>query len=730
MILNSNGTPISTDPTAFTKGFDRNWIEQLNDPGSGQLSLAASDPWAAAITDDAIVECHLDDLFCFEWVIQRRKHVTIAEGEEEAELAVFTGKGRATVLERAVVYPEGGAGRPQTPDTRQFDYSSIDYDDSSWQFAQTIQIGTAPSGGPWPYRPDGLPDPLAHWVWAPGYVPATTPIGHAYFRKVVTLPTPGGTLPTKRYSIYATGDNAIRVVVDGLEVIGDHTDVMWAQTRQTYVDLDGGQHTIAVEGFNDGGPAGVIFTMYEVTNGGADLGAVVARTDASWKALGYPAEAPGMTPGRIMRILLAEAVARGTFVTTGPSLACVTTDFTDTYDSTGQPWGGTVSLSVPVGDDYLGVLAQLTEVAIDWQFTRNPTTGAPLLRLLGGEGPDSPTVFSKGGDRGPGLAPSGNILGLEHEITTEGMANVLLSRYRGAGVDQVGWREDKEQTSITALGRRERFLSAGPQDAGYVAKLAAALFVEQAKPKVSVTIAAQQRPDLAAASKARAYVDYRVGEWVWAPNVAGVSTRYRVRGVTVTEDELGNVSTTPELSTIAIEFEERLQRWLKRMAPGSLYGIVFNAAPVLPPVSFDQVMTIPVGLGDATDVYLDGATPGDLLGLDEYGDWVPIDPGGFGGSGIPQFSFPGQVGVQSSVKHRVIGGGGTATVTATLAVSGTTSTTFVLRVAGVAVGTFVVPANLLVYDFAWSRTWTDGEIMDVRVTVPGTGIRGLGVQVY
>ena len=168
------------------------------------------------------------------------------------------------------------------------------------------------------------------------------------------------------------------------------------------------------------------------------------------------------------------------------------------------------------------------------------------------------------------------------------------------------------------------------------------------------------------------------------------------------------------------------------MAPGSLYGIVFNAAPVLPPVSFDQVMTIPVGLGDATDVYLDGAAPGDLLGLDEYGDWVPIDPstlGGLGG-GLPEFSFPGQVGVQSSVKHRVVGGGDVFTVSALLVQSGTTATTFVIRVAGVTVGTFVVPANTVDWTTSWSHTFAAGAIVDVRVTVPGSGVRGLGVQVY
>lgn len=727
VLLNTSGAVIATAAATATT-FDRNWIDQANEPGTGQLLLQNNDQLLNVIGDDTIVACYLDDLWCFDWIIQHRKRIRIAPTEEEGQTALITGKGRASILERAVVYPEGGAGRPQTPDSRPFDWSSIDYNDTGWAFAAIIQQALATTG-PWPFHPEGYPDPLAGWIWPGGYIPASTPTGAAYFRKVVTLPEPGDS-PTKRYSIYATGDNAIRVLIDGEEVIGDHTDVMWATMRQTFVDLAGGAHTIAIEGYNDWGPAGVLMSLYEVTNGGADLGAVYARTDASWKCLGYPTVTPGMTPGEVMRVLLSEAQARGVFTSSGVGLTTVTTDFTDTLDSEGLPWAGGASIAVPVGTDYLSVLRQLSEVEVDWEFSRSPGTGAPVLRLFAGPGADNPTILKAGADRGPGLPPDGNLLGLEHDIDTESLANVLLSRYRGTVIDQIGWREDTSAGSVATYGRRERFLSAGPQPADYVAKLADGLFAAQDTPNVAVTAAVEIRPDLAAQYRATPYLDYLIGQWIHAPNDAGVSTRYRVKGFTITEDTAGNVSATPELSTIATEFEERLQRWLKRMAPGSLYGIVFNAAPVLPPVLFDQVIDIPSGLDSAIDVSDVPPDTGQGLGWD--GDeWVPMDFGGFsGGGGIPQFSFPGQVGVQSSVKHRVIGGGGVTTVSVLAAQAGLTSTTFQVRVGGAMVGQFTLAANVNDFEFPWSHTFAAGAIVDTRITSPGSGVRGLGIQLY
>jgi outer membrane protein OmpA-like peptidoglycan-associated protein len=207
--------------------------------------------------------------------------------------------------------------------------------------------------------PQRWPDPgaLKIWMdWPIGDRPA--PVGDVYAGGTFAVSPAAG---VGTYRVFATADDGYEVWIDGDYVLGETTPLIWDETGTTEVILDAGTHTIRMKGTNLNLPDNVAWMMcsvMETTDGGATLGAVVARTDGGWVGVGYPAVPPGFSPGTILRLLLAEAQARGALV--GVTLGC-----TDLADSAGVAWPITSDVAFQVGSDMLSALKQLCETYMD-----------------------------------------------------------------------------------------------------------------------------------------------------------------------------------------------------------------------------------------------------------------------------------------------------------------------------------------------------------------------------
>jgi chromosome segregation protein len=68
---------------------------------------------------------------------------SVAQGEDAEQVTVWSGRGHMALLERGVIYPSGGTGRLPIQDDRTFNWSSIEYDDSTWINATVISTAAA-----------------------------------------------------------------------------------------------------------------------------------------------------------------------------------------------------------------------------------------------------------------------------------------------------------------------------------------------------------------------------------------------------------------------------------------------------------------------------------------------------------------------------------------------------------------------------------------------------------
>lgn len=80
----------------------------LNNPGSGKFAISRYDEKGGNrgyIADQNYILCRLDGVDVFKWIIEARKPAYVDESEQQ--LIEVSGRGVLSLLERAVVYPEG-----------------------------------------------------------------------------------------------------------------------------------------------------------------------------------------------------------------------------------------------------------------------------------------------------------------------------------------------------------------------------------------------------------------------------------------------------------------------------------------------------------------------------------------------------------------------------------------------------------------------------------------------
>ena len=359
-ILLSNGSLIADSLDAF----GRRWLDQLNEPGSGELSLHNADPNAAIIPLAAAIRFVLYGEVVFTMVVETIDQVEQHPDEEAELVTTFRGRGQGVVLEWALVYPARGVGALPIEQDRMFNWTAPEgtYDSSGWGFAAPMMLADlAIIGGSadWPSQPTGEGFPVgsgAFFIWATGTSSAIAPQGHCYFRKTFTAPTTG------RYVIYILIDNFGDIYLDGqLIAVVNGADAFRAVTFVP-IDMSAGDHTIAVHAANAAGPGinpgAVALAVYDADQNNEPI-SVVMVSDSTWKIVAYPPYPPGMTPGQAIIVCLTEAQDRG-------ALGMVSWSFTELVDSAGVPWPLVGDIATKTGTDVLTFIRELSGTYIDW----------------------------------------------------------------------------------------------------------------------------------------------------------------------------------------------------------------------------------------------------------------------------------------------------------------------------------------------------------------------------
>lgn len=583
---------------------NRSFIDQLNDPGGGEFSLPFNDADVAHVSPGDIVICKLNGNSATSWIVEEIKRGRIKIGEEPQEVRTYKGRGRAAYFERARVYPEGGLNR-RFGTTRNFDFTSMSYwlggTPAGWQTAAISQDGRV-SGGPgpeWPWfgKPWGSEPvtPFADfnrtkWIWYSSRWWGKDVWLSKQFTVSASALNDSNGVPYNgpgEYAIWSTADDAYELVIDGKSIVSESTvddPYLFEDVRRTNVYLDAGPHVIAVHGWNNPQPVDVggfwmemrkTHTVREDTDdtgysrAGASTGPIV-RTDSSWLANWGP-QLPGMTPGKIFRILMDEARARGCF----QGKYAFTLLFTDTHDSAGNPWP-LLNMSLAVGTDYLSVLQKFSEIGISW----NVSPWQNSLQLFSGDGlGEFRDVRYKEGE---------TVTGIDDTSTYVDIANTILVQVDDQSPTKEGaegkipdhfWIEQHNSSSVTQYGRREEFLSAGDQGPTFSRLLASSLLADRSVPAVAVSLSVLNAEN----QSIQPWMNYHVGDTIWVPAITGTfygsaEVPIRVLAISVAEDEFGIVTVNPEVGTILSQQQERLHHWLNAMVPGSLGGTAFNAS--------------------------------------------------------------------------------------------------------------------------------------------------------
>ena len=144
------------------------------------------------------------------------------------------------------------------------------------------------------------------------------------------------------------------------------------------------------------------------------------------------------------------------------------------------------------------------------------------------------------------------------------IVNSLLTRYKG------GYKTDSDGTSIGAYGRREGYLSLTEVTSLPNVAIATGRYLERYGSPFS-TITARLSP---ATTVSTPYVgQWGPGATITLPRPStGVATVAQVRSLTMTEDDNGNASFSPELLTLTESRAAQTDLYLRRLGEGTLNG--------------------------------------------------------------------------------------------------------------------------------------------------------------
>jgi hypothetical protein len=226
---------------ALTSVIDGEFVDEFNAPGFGSVTVPLGSADAALLVKDAVVRVAYQNGTRFAFVIETLERVLAQEDGQQTVIAA--GRGLLSVLEDAVVYPQGGLADFNTPD-RPFNYASAP---GTWRNSGNYQNAL---GVPW--KDDttarkGYPvrwkDRNAQWIWRTSPTSNTQTGTVNWFYRDITLNE------GKRIKFFASADNSMQVWINGNRVMSssdfDKDSPSFTQMARFTVRLGVGTHTIA-----------------------------------------------------------------------------------------------------------------------------------------------------------------------------------------------------------------------------------------------------------------------------------------------------------------------------------------------------------------------------------------------------------------------------------------------------------------------------------------------------
>lgn len=504
------------------------FLDELDDLGSFNINIQADDPGLSVITDASIIQFRLDATDVWRGVLRHRTIRQVAD-DEAGRYTTLIGVGEAGRLDDMVVYPPGGLGRFPFSDDRTFDWTAPEFDDTGWAL---VVVTPANYGLPTENYglPEGFPDGSAEWVWnvdSSGSVPA----GTKYLRGA------GTAVSTRVREAWGASDDTFEAYLQGISVLRSGDTAYVGKTSAVELLVSSGPIQAAARVTNlNALKAGFLFSLLTPLD---DAEAPTLNSGADWKVK-PDAATLGMSAGKILTVLFAEATARG------ENPPAVT--FTATTATGGAAWTVFEQLSVPVGATYLDVLKQMVDLGM-CAFRMSPDSYTLNLYNPGGAG--TAVAYTLGDT---------NLTSLTWE-TVPALTTALLVRYGR------GFTDTEDAGLVTAHGRRVQLLALG----GIGSRTAA---IDQADKIIDdlgddrVQVAATIDPENTASEP---YTLYTPGDSITSPMPDGSSSAQRVKACAVGADA-GNPTWTIHLSSVIAEQQKRQQIMLKRLANGSVGG--------------------------------------------------------------------------------------------------------------------------------------------------------------
>lgn len=302
---------------------------------------------------------------------------------------------------------------------------------------------------------------------------------------------------------------------------------------------------------------------------------------------------PSSTAGEILRAFYFEAQNRGNI----PGLEI---DFTNTLDSSGQPWEFHLSLTFDAGQPLLTVLEALAEQGIvDWRINKRTlqvyNTESSLNRDL-----QSEVVLHLGRD----------VQEAPNDETIEEIASTIF-----VIGDEGSYATEQNPQAITPWGEWEESLTqGGVSDPGTMGLLAQRRLAETESARTQMT-----RKVAFPTTKYLPLIDYLPGDSITGPGADGTNEELRVMQITISSVDPYTIDGVIVLNDRFIERELRRNKQLMRFNRGSGSGPGGGGSP---PGEDRRSPSAPDGFLLDTDTFIN--ENGEARGI-IFASWLPVN---------------------------------------------------------------------------------------------------------
>lgn len=507
-----------------------------------------------------LIRCSIDGKVVGAFVIKTKNPKMIDQGEYSGETTEFSGPGPRTWLGNAVVEPSHGLTSGATTN-RAFNFAAERgdwFDNTAWISPTPLQQYSATAtASTWSIFPKDWPitAAAAYWVWGvtnSDINPA--PEGINYFRYEFEVTDGDG---EGDYTIYATGNDAMQVFVDGGQVSQSDGVDPYQNTYKVGFHLSIGKHVIAARVYNAEGKAAFISALYRNADDPALNPTLKGYTgdNVSWLVNPYPEQVPGWSVGEIITQLWAEAEGRGVWF---PRWLIPT--FNSFVDSNGNAWPEALDWIFDIGLQYDEVLKKLEEVGFE-SWIDPETLAFNLVPSRGSHKDQVGTSNCIALERGKDLTDAG-------QTGVSGIKNNLLINSTDGWFEQAS----NDASSLEKYGRVEGYIST--QASLAVSVLSAAFALDQrSTPSVSSSYS------IIPTKQNKPFEKIIVGDWLVAPDDTNTLVPRRIVSLAAGVDgDTGRAIYETEFDTIYKDREDRNAEWLAQIDHGSLGGTFKNSS--------------------------------------------------------------------------------------------------------------------------------------------------------